>query len=176
MAVRGTADGERKWEVSHRYLTGQIERATQRTVIMRNVNDRVKVGIEVNALVDEIGFVGNFRALSETDRRPALILGTSSDRIGTPSGQSYFATVSKSLQRETGLPIAPYVGASYSEFESRIIYPFGLNIGIGERTTVLLMNDGVHPHASLTRGFNRFSLTLLAVRLKDFGFTIGTSF
>jgi hypothetical protein len=46
-------------------------------------------------------------AIPETDRRPALILGTSSDRIGTPDGQSFYATFSKNLKRETELPIAP---------------------------------------------------------------------
>src|SRR5687767_6354191 len=108
MAVRGTAFDDAKWEVSHRYLTGQIERATHRTVLMHQLRPALKLGVEWNPRADEVGFVANWRALAETARRPAVIFGTSSDRIGTPGGQSYYVTVSKSLHETTRLPIAPY--------------------------------------------------------------------
>src|SRR5688500_2894576 len=119
MAVRGTASGNAKWEVSHRYLTGQIDRATHRTIVMHQLRPSLKLGIEWNPGVDEVGFVANWRVVSESQRRPAVILGTSSDRIGTAEGQSYYVTVSKSLHDQTGLPVAPYAGISYSTFENR---------------------------------------------------------
>jgi hypothetical protein len=37
----------------------------------------------------------NWLAVPETTKTPALIVGTSSDRIGTPGGQSFYATASK---------------------------------------------------------------------------------
>ena len=46
--------------------------------------------------------VSNLRA----EDRPAVILGTSTDRIGTPSGRAIYATASKDLEHLTGLPIA----------------------------------------------------------------------
>jgi hypothetical protein len=46
-----------------------------------------------------------------------VILGTSSDRIGTPSGRAYYATLSKDIEAWTDLPIAPYVGANFGSFE-----------------------------------------------------------
>ena len=176
MAVRGTASDDAKWEVSHRYLTGQIPRATHRTIVMHQILPELKVGLEWNARADELGVVANWRALAESRRRPAVILGTSSDRIGTPRGQSYFVTLSKNLHHETGLPIAPYVGVSYSEFEARFIYPFGINVSLGPNWSTMMSNDGVHTHLSATYSWNRYAVTLLAVELEDPGITIGARF
>ena len=176
MAVRGTAAENAKWEVSHRYLSGQIARATHRTIVMHQLLPSLKLGVEWNPGADEIGFVANWRALPETQRRPAVIFGTSSDRIGTAEGQSYYVTVSKSLHDLTGLPLAPYAGASYSTFENRMLYPFGVNVALGPRWSAMLINDGVHTHLSATYGWNRFAVTLLAVERKDPGITIGARF
>src|SRR6188472_186268 len=102
MAVRGTANDNAKWELSHRYLSGQIPRATHRTIFMRQLLPNLKAGIEWNAQADEVGIVANWRAVAETTTRPAIMFGTSSDRIGTPEGQSYFVTVSESLHHLAG--------------------------------------------------------------------------
>ena len=130
-----------------------------------------KAGIEWNANVDEIGVVVNWLAMRETETRPALMFGTSSDRIGTPSGQSYFATVSKSFSR-----VAPYAGVSWSEYEERFLYPFGLNVAVGKGWSAMLINDGVHTHLSATYARRNASLTVLAVERKKFGVTLGTTF
>ena len=176
MAVRGTAFDNAKWELSHRYLTGQIDRATNRTVLMHQLLRNLKLGVEWNQQAGEVGFVANWRAIPETRRRPAVIFGTSSDRIGTPTGQSYYATFSKSLHHETGLPIAPYVSASYSGYEGRMLFPFGINSGIGQHWSVMLMNDGVHTHLSGTYAWSRYAFTVLLVERKDPGITFGTRF
>lgn len=130
--------------------------------------------MEYNPLVGELGVVANFRALSETAKRPALIFGTSSDRIGTPHGQSYYATVSKSL-RGGSIPIAPYAGISYSTYEDRVIFPWGVNVALGRSFSTMLINDGVHSHLSATYSWRNFSVTLLAVERKNPGFSIGAS-
>jgi hypothetical protein len=176
MAVRGTASDNAKWELSHRYLTGQIDRATNRTILMHQLRPNLKLGVEWNPGADEVGFVANWRAIPEAQRRPAVIFGTSSDRIGTAEGQSYYVTVSKSLHEETRLPVAPYVSASYSTFENRMLYPFGLNVAIGPHWSAMLINDGVHTHLSATYAWDRFAVTLLAVERRDLGVTIGTRF
>lgn len=143
---------------------------------MRQFTPNIKAGLEWNVRAGELGVVANWRLLGETETRPAVILGTSSDRIGTPTGQSYYVTLSRSLERETGLPIAPYVGASYSEYEDRILVPFGLSAAINERLSAMLINDGVHTHLSATVAIQRFSVTLLAVERRDFGVTVATRF
>lgn len=175
MAVRGTAE-ETRWELSHRYVTGQIDRATHRTIVTRQVLPDLKIGLEWNARASELGVVANWRMVSETHDRPAVVLGTSSDRIGTPDGQAYFVTVSKSLHDLLGWPIAPYVGASYGEYEDRVVYPFGVNVGIAEDWSAMLSNDGVHTHFSLSWIVDRFVVTALAVRLEDPGLTVGVRF
>lgn len=143
---------------------------------MRQINSNLRIGVEYNPGVDEVGFVGNWRAVSETRTRPAVIFGTSSDRIGTPDGQSYYATVSKSLKRQTGLPIAPYVGISYSGFEDKLLYPYGLNIALGSQWSALYLHDGAHVHLAATYNWKSYGVTLLAVRRRDFGINLSTSF
>jgi hypothetical protein len=150
-----------------------IDRATHRTVLMHRVTRDVKLGVEWNAQADELGVVANWRALAETERRPALMFGTSSDRIGTPSGQSYYATVSKSLPR---LPLAPYAGVSWSAYEERLLVPFGVNVALPRGFSAMLMNDGVHTHLSATYARPGVAITLLAVERKHFGITVGTTF
>lgn len=141
---------------------------------MRQLTSDLKLGVEWNPLADEVGVVANWRALRETPARPALIIGTSSDRIGTPSGQSYFATISKGfLIRDVG--VAPYAGVSYSGYENRWLFPFGLSAVAGAWNGMIL-NDGVHTHLSVTRSFARFSATLLAVERRDLGVTLGARF
>lgn len=148
-----------------------IDRATHRTIAMHRFTPELKAGIEWNASAEEIGIVANWLALHETETRPALMFGTSSDRIGTPSGQSYYATFSKSFSR-----VAPYGGVSWSEYEERFLFPFGVNVAIAEGWSAMLINDGVHTHLSATYSRRGLSLTLLAVEREKFGVTIGTTF
>jgi hypothetical protein len=171
MAVRGTASERYRWELSHRYINDVIDRATHRTVLTYRLRPDLKIGIEANEKAHEIGVVANWRVLRETSSRPAIVLGTSSDRIGTPSGQSYFATASKAFGR-----IAPYAGVSYSEYEDRFLFPFGVNASLSDAWSAMLMNDGVHTHLAATYARGRWAFTALAVERKRAGITIGTTF
>ena len=115
-------------------------------------------------------------AITETHSRPALILGTSSDRIGTPSGQSFYATFSKSLKHHTGLPVAPYVGVAYGSFEDRARAIGGLNITFDERWSSTILFDGVrvHPLINYTRG--RHQLGVILERGRNPGASYSISF
>ena len=158
--------------MSHRYIAGVIDRATHRTIVMHRLTPSLKAGIEWNAKAQEVGLVANWRVLSETAARPAVILGTSSDRIGTPSGQSYYATVSKSL----GGRVAPYAGISYSGHADAFVFPFGANVLLAPNWSAMVMNDGVHTHLSATYVRGRASVTLLAVERRHLGLTVGMTF
>lgn len=120
--------------------------------------------------------LANWLAVSETARRPALILGTSSDRIGTPSGQSFYATLSKNLRRETRLPIAPYAGFAYGTFEDRIRPIGGLSIGFHEKFTSLVIFDGVHVHPLLNFSHKSHVVSIILVRGQDPGVSYSISF
>jgi hypothetical protein len=114
--------------------------------------------------------------VEETEHRPAVIAGTSSDRIGTPSGQSFYVTASKNLKRETHLPIAPYLGAAYGTYEDRLRAIGGLSTGFREDLTLLLIHDGVNLHAMLTLARGRHALSLLYVDMRDWGASWSVSF
>jgi hypothetical protein len=178
MAVRGTAASDKKtpWQLSHRYLTGQIPRATNRTVAAYQLFSNLRIGIEINENVGEVNPLVNWLVLAETAKRPAVMLGTSSDRIGTPSGQSFYATVSKSLEGLIGLPLAPSVAISYGTYDDEVVGPCGLNATILPNWSAMFMYDGVNPHLSTTYVWKSFALTLLLVDLRDFGFSAGVAF
>jgi hypothetical protein len=143
-----------------RVISNTIDRAKWRNTLTYRFHPRFTAGVEYNPLAGKAAPLANIVALTETHRRPALIVGTSSDRIGTPSGQSFYATFSKSLKHYTGLPVAPYVGVAYGTFEDRARAVGGLNINLTERWSSTMLFDGVrvHPTANYTRGRHQFGV------------------
>jgi hypothetical protein len=102
------------------------------------------IGVEINPLVDEVGPLVNLHVVSETDHRPAVIVGTSSDRIGTPEGRAYYLTASKDLSPWIDWPVAPYLGFSYGTFEDEFRAIGGLYLSLGGRWSALAIHDGVN--------------------------------
>ncbi|MDQ5845538.1 MAG: hypothetical protein M3539_09615 [Acidobacteriota bacterium] len=143
-----------------RVIANQIDRATWRNTLTYRFHPRFTAGIEYNPLAGKASPLANIVALTETHKRPALIFGTSSDRIGTPSGQSFYATVSKNLKHQTGLPVAPYVGMAYGTYEDRARVIGGLNISVSDTYSSTILFDGVrvHPTVNYTRGRHQFGV------------------
>ena len=73
-------------------------------------------------------------------------MGTSSDRIGTPHGRAFYATLSKDLEEWTGLPISPYAGTSYGTSDEEWIAIGGLTVRWTERWTSTHLWDGHNLH------------------------------
>ena len=159
MSGTGQPDAN-KWTYGVRVIANQIDRATWRNTLTYRFHPRLTAGLEYNPLAKKVSPLANIVAMTETHYRPALILGTSSDRIGTPSGQSFYATFSKNLQHQTGLPIAPYVGVAYGTFEDRFRAIGGLYITVGEHWSSTILFDGVrvHPTANYTHGRHQFGV------------------
>lgn len=149
-----------KWTYGVRVISNQIDRARWRNTLTYRFHPRATAGIEYNPLAGKVSPLFNVVAVTEQRRRPALIVGTSSDRIGTPHGQSFYATFSKNLRRETKLPVAPYVGVAYGTFEDRARIIGGLNLSFNERWSSTILFDGVrvHPLANYTRGRHQFGV------------------
>ena len=143
---------------------------------MYAVHPRVDIGIEFNPKSEQASPLANLRVVNETRSRPAVMLGTSSDRIGTPEGQSFYATVSKDFRRELGVPIAPYVGIAYGTFEDRTRLIGGANISFGRGFSSLLIFDGVHFHPTVSFYRGRHGASLLLVQGKDFGVSYNIRF
>jgi hypothetical protein len=174
--VRGTANAiSHPWVLSVRYLSDQIDRATWRTTLMRRLTPDLSVGVESNPRVEEVGPLVNWRLLAEAERRPSVMIGTSSDRIGTPSGRAYYVTVGKSL-RVAGRPVGPYVSLLWSTFEDRLLVPAGLNVPLAGGWSAQLFHDGRHTHYMATRTRGRYTLGFLAVRGRAPGVTLSVGF
>ncbi len=149
-----------KWTYGVRVIANQIDRAKWRNTLTYRFHPRLTAGVEYNPLAEKVSPLANVVVMTETHKRPALILGTSSDRIGTPSGQSFYATFSKNLKHATSLLVAPYVGVAYSTFEDRLRVIGGLNINLAERWSMTILFDGVrvHPLLNYTRGRHQFGV------------------
>jgi len=171
-------NSEDKWAFGMRVIPGAVPRASVRTTLTYRLHPRLTAGIEVNPRADNAGGkvspLLNWLVMPETERRPALILGTSSDRIGTPDGQSFYATFSKNLRRETGLPIAPYAGVSYGTYEHRWLPLAGLNVYFTKKFSSLVIYDGVrvHPMLNYTNGRHNFSFVLAFANKPGFSYSI----
>ena len=100
--MSGAGVNEFKWTYGVRVIANQIDRAKWRNTLTYRFHPRFTAGVEYNPLAGKVSPLANLVALTETHSRHAVIVGTSSDRIGTPSGQSFYATLSKSLKNFTG--------------------------------------------------------------------------
>jgi len=174
--VSGAGNDNYKWTYGVRLIANQIDRAKWRNTLTYRFHPRVTVGIEYNPLATKVSPLANVVAITETDVRPALILGTSSDRIGTPSGQSFYATFSKSLKGATGLPVAPYVGVAYGTYEDRARIIGGLNITLSDGWSATILFDGVRIHPLLNYTFGRHQLGVILERGRNPGISYSISF
>lgn len=172
--MSGTGENEYKWTYGVRFIPHILNRARWRNTLTYQVNPRLSVGVEYNPLAGKVAPLANFVAVLETEKTPALILGTSSDRIGTPDGQSFYATLSKSLERETGLPVAPYVGIAYGTYEKRARLIGGLNVYFDKNWSSTVIYDGVkiHPLVNYTRGRHQFGFMLANSRKPGFSYSV----
>jgi hypothetical protein len=157
-------------------IANQIDRATWRNTLTYRFHPRLTAGIEYNPLAGKASPIANLVVLTETHKRPALIVGTSSDRIGTPSGQSFYATFSKSLRHQTGLPVAPYVGVAYGTFEDRARVIGGLNISFNEHWSSTILFDGVRVHPLMSYTHGRHQVGLIFERGRNPGVSYSISF
>ena len=148
-----------------------------RATLIYRLHPRFHIGLEYNPKVGEVHPLLTVIAVTETENRPAVIFGISSDRIGTPGGTSAYLTASKDLQHWTGLPIAPYGGIVYSSYDKKFRAIGGLNIRFHPKVTGLIQFDGVKVHPSVTYSFNdTHAMTFLMIRGTQPGITYTFSF
>lgn len=169
-------DTAHRWTLGVRLLSNQIPRAAVRFTLTYKFHPRVQAGIEYNPRAGEFKPLANILLLTETRSRPALMVGTSTDRIGTPHGQSFYFTFSKNLRRETGLPIAPYAGAAYGTFDDRLRPIGGLSIGLPKGFSILATYNGVNVHPLLIFTHDRHAFSLIMVKGRDPGMSYSVTF
>lgn len=97
-----------------------------------------------------------------------MIFGTSSDRIGTDRGQSYYGTLSKSLEPWLGLPVAPYVGAAFRDADDEWTEIAGLNYALfDQRLSVTHLWDGENLHTTLDVPVKNWVVGLVIAQQED---------
>jgi len=130
--------------------------------------------VEYNPAVGEVGPLATWFLLIETERRPALFAGTSSDRIGSPEGtQAYYLTTAKYLPL---IRTSPYASLNYSEWDDGWNVPFGASVELGRGLSVQPMYDGERTHMLATYATSRFSATLIWAWLEDAGVALSVGF
>lgn len=166
-----------RFNLGVRYVpSGVIDRATLRTTLLYRVTSDLQLGVEYNPLAEDVGPLVNYRALRETRHRPALSFGTSSDRIGTPSGRAYFGTLSKDLERYLKLPVSVYAGALYGTWDDEFVFPFGANLRLGKQWSFTPQFDGHASHGLLSYSWDRYSITGLLIRWRHPGIAFNIGF
>ena len=104
----------------------------------------LQLGVEYNPVAGEVAPLATWFLLTEGERGPALFLGTSSDRIGSPEGtQCYFLTTAKYLPP---IRTAPYMSVNYSEWDGGWNVPFGASVELGRGFSLQPMYDGARTH------------------------------
>lgn len=152
-----------------------VDRARIRFTIAYSVTDRLSLGLEANPKDDDYGPIANYRLLDETEFRPAVILGTSSDRIGTPSGRSYYAMAAKDLNALIGVPVAPYVGIAYGEFEEELEFVAGAQIRWLDRLSSMHLWDSENLHHTVDWAWDGGYRTGIVVAQQDSKYYVGVS-
>lgn len=149
----------------------EAERARWRYTANHRVHRRLQLGLEFNAEVEEVNPLLTLFLLTETERRPALFLGTSSDRVGSPSGETaYYATLSKYLPV---LGTALNATLNYSEWDEAVNLPFGVSVDLGRGGVARYMYDGERSHGLLDLHVTeRLGVSLLAVWFERFGVSL----
>jgi len=151
-----------------------LDRPRWRSTLTHRILPTLQVGAEFNPSADEIGPLFTWFLLTEQGPRPAVFLGTSSDRIGSPAGeQAYFLTIARNLDP---VPASVYVSVNYSEWDDGVNFPFGVNFEVVPRVTVQPMYDGERTHLLTTYSADRFSVSLLHVWLERFGVAASVGF
>jgi len=171
-----TNQSSHKWALGVRVLSNQIPRASVRTTLTYQLHPRVSLGVEYNPRADDVGLLANVVAITENRYRPAVIFGTSSDRIGTPSGRSIYVTFSKDVSELVNLPVAPYVGVAYSSYQDRFLTIGGLNINWRKNLSSVVIFDGVKVHPTFAYSLGRQVFTFLLAQGKNPGVSYSVSF
>ena len=151
-----------------------MDRPQWRFTANYRLHQRLQVGVELNPKAKEVGPLATLFLLTETETRPALFLGTSSDRIGSPAGeQSYFATVSKYIPR---LRTSFYGSLNYSEWDGKFNIPFGVGVELGKGFSFRPMYDGDRRHVMLNYFATQYGVSLMYVWLETMGISFSLGF
>jgi hypothetical protein len=160
--------------LSLRYVDTDLPRPRWRATVSRRLMRTLQVGLEWNPVVSEVNPTATWFLLTETDTRPALFLGTSSARIGSPvHQQAYYATLARSFPEWR---VSPYVSLEWSEWDQGWNVPFGATLDVGGGIGLRPMYDGHRSHLVASWTGARWSAGLVWAWYERPGVTLSTGF
>ena len=159
-----------KWTFSGRFVDTNLDRPRWRFTANYRLHQRLQIGAEFNLKAEEVGPLLTLFLLTETEKRPAFFLGTSSDRIGSPRGeQAYYGTFSKYLPF---LHTSFYGSINYSEWDEAVNFPFGVAIEFGKGFSFRPMYDGARSHLLLNYFASNYGVSLIYAWLEKAGISV----
>ncbi len=166
-----------------------MDRARTRIVGSWRATTRLSLALEWNPGEEELLPNFNFSPSLPGEHIPGVgvITGTSSDRIGTPDGRAWFASLSLSPQSMGwDIPVTGYVGASYGTHANDLRAIGGLRWSLSDRLSAGILHDGEQIHGmasyqlgSLPSGGPTWAVDLLLVEFDGShtaGLTLSTRF
>ena len=152
----------------------EVDRARWRFTANYRFHARLQAGVEFNAAASEVNPLVTAFIVTETEMRPALFLGTSSDRIGSPEGdQAYYATAGKYLP---WFRSSVNVTLNYSVWDEGFNVPFGAGTEIGWGFVARYMYDGNRSHVLLDYFVGHVGISFLYVWLERPGLALHVGF
>jgi hypothetical protein len=163
-----------KWAFSLRWVDTELARPRWRVTANYRFVPTVQAGVEWNPAAKELNPIATWFFLSERGGRPAAFFGTSSDRIGSPTGKrAWFVTAAKNLDP---VPASVYASANYSEWDAGWNVPFGANVEVVPRVTLNPMYDGHRTHLLATYAGDNYGITLIYAWLDRAGIALSAGF
>ena len=168
-----------------------VDRAETRIVGAWRATKRLSLALEWNPGEDELLPNFNFAPSLPGEHVPGvgLVVGTSSDRIGTPEGRAWFASASLNPHGwGWELPVNGYLGAAYGTFADDLRAIGGLRWRVTDELSLSVQHDGEQVHSILSMplsifaegdAWSRWHLDLLLVEVagvRTAGITLGTRF
>ena len=152
----------------------ELERPRWRFTANYRLHPRAQLGVEYNPAAGEVNPLATLFLLTETDRRPALFVGTSSDRIGSPEGtQAYYLTGSKMAPL---VPLSAYGSLNYSEWDDGVNLPFGAEWFVWRGLSLRYMYDGQRSHLLGNWFGGSIGMSIMAVWMDTFGIAVHGGF
>lgn len=134
----------------------------------------LQVGAEYNPVAGEVAPLATWFLRTEGEQTPAVFLGTSSDRIGSPEGtQAIYLTAAKYV---APLRCSLYASLNYSEWDEGFNLPFGAGIELGGGFLLQPMYDGNRTHLLASYAGAHYSVTLIAAWLEQAGVAVSFGF
>jgi len=167
-----------------------VDRAEWRVVGAWRAHQRLSLAVEWNPGESELLPNFNLAPSLPSEHVPGvgMMVGTSSDRIGTPDGRAWFTAFSldpKAWGWETS-PVTGYAGASYGTFQNDLRAIGGLAYSITPFVSAGVQHDGINVHGILSMNAgvftgegSRWSFDALLIEQDNshtVGFTVSTRF